>query len=551
MQGLAEFEMQGLHLQFAPSAQLWTWLLPLVCALLSASLLTSVLIKLAPAQGWVVLPRQERWGRRTVAQFGGIPILLAFTIGALFLFRGQQSLVLLLLTWGAGLLGLADDITRLAPKAKLAGQILLAVCAVYAGYVHPLTNVYWLNVLFTIFWIVGITNAMNLLDNMDGLAAGIAVIALTQIMLFAGQDAPIRGLALCMLASLVAFLFFNMHPAKVFMGDCGALAIGFFLACASVKTATHLSGLGSALFIPCLILFIPVFDTLLVSVTRKMNGKPISRGACDHTSHRLVLIGMGDRKAVALLYAIAIAAGASALLWKSAWADLGAGMVSLFLVGAILFWLYLARLRLPENWLSQAEVAPLAVPESVQQFLAAASVILLDATLIALGLYFAYVIRFGNLDEGTRHNFLLASALAIVVKLPVLMACGTYRIRWSIRRRTDGAPVLKGSILASLFWIAVSLVLPKSKTVPIPVLLLDVIFTSSLLLLCRASTGIFEKVIGPASLPVTEQNLAPPVEIGHSGPRHAAAIDPDPGTPLKLAQNTTPLAAAEEERTLS
>src|SRR5262249_2025123 len=148
---------------------------------LSATVLTSALIKIAPARGWVVLPRRERWSTRTVAQFGGVPVLLAFTVGDLLLTRGRESILLLLLVWGAGLLGLADDVVGLTPKAKLAGQLTLAVLAVYAGYVHPLTHVAWLNILFTVFWIAGITNALNLLDNMDGLAAGIAVIVLVQI----------------------------------------------------------------------------------------------------------------------------------------------------------------------------------------------------------------------------------------------------------------------------------------------------------------------------------------------------------------------------------
>jgi UDP-GlcNAc:undecaprenyl-phosphate GlcNAc-1-phosphate transferase len=475
------------------------------------------LVKIAPGRGWVVFPRRDRWSKRIVAQFGGIPILLAFTIGDLFLTAGRESVFLLFLVWGVGFLGLADDIIGLTPKAKLAGQAFLAFLAVYAGYVHPLTHVALLNSLFTILWIVGITNALNLLDNMDGLAAGIAIIALAQIMLFAGRGALIRGPALCMLASIMGFLIFNSYPAKVFMGDCGSLAIGFFLACASVNTAAHLSGLGSAVLVPCLILFIPLFDTLLVSVTRRVNGKAISQGAHDHTSHRLVLIGMNDRKAVALLYAIAIAAGASILFWKSAWSDLGAGIVVLFLIGAILFWLYLAKLRLPDHWLSQAKVAPIVLPKSVQQFLAAAAVILLDSVLIVVGLYFAYVVRFGRLDQATRTAFLLAAALAIPAKLLVLIACGIYRIRWSIRRTGDTVMALKAAVFASLFFAGASLILPKARALPVTVLSLDALFSSCLLLLCRASTSIFEKVLGAAKFPASDQRVEQ--QIGEMLPR--------------------------------
>jgi len=273
-----------------------TWVLPLVCAFLLAAWLTRLLVRIAPRRGWVATPRQDRWNARIVAQFGGIPILLAFSINASYFFPTRQNLVLLLLTWGMAVIGLADDVAGLSPKTKLLGQTLMAALAVYAGIAYPLTPSFWINAAFTVFWIVGITNAINLLDNMDGLAAGIAVIAAAAVVLLVGPSNPIGGLALCMLAATAGFLIFNWNPAKVFMGDVGALSIGFFLACASVKTADPVSGLGTRLFVPCLVLFIAIFDTLLVSVTRRMHGRRISLGARDHASHRLVLIGLSERQ---------------------------------------------------------------------------------------------------------------------------------------------------------------------------------------------------------------------------------------------------------------
>src|SRR5262249_34043040 len=150
--------------------------------------------------------------------------------------------------------------------------------------------------------------------------------------------APAFPLALALAGALAGFLLFNFNPARIFMGDVGSLAIGFFLACASISSSAHLSGLITVLFVPCLILFIPVFDTLLVSVTRSLHGRRISLGARDHTSHRLVLMGLNERQAVLLLYGIAAIAGSMVFLWKSHWSDLGAGIVSLFLIAATLFW---------------------------------------------------------------------------------------------------------------------------------------------------------------------------------------------------------------------
>jgi UDP-GlcNAc:undecaprenyl-phosphate GlcNAc-1-phosphate transferase len=331
------YQVRAMQISLLSAPWVRTWVLPLICSFLFAASLTGLLVRIAPDKGWVVAPRQDRWNMRVVAQFGGIPILLAFSITASSFFHTRQNLVLLLLTLAMALVGMADDLASLTPKAKVLGQVIVAGLAVQGGIVHPLTKNFWIDAPFTVFWIVGITNAINLLDNMDGLAAGISIIASAQVILLAGPANPISGLALCMLAACAGFLIFNINPAKVFMGDVGALSIGFFLACASVKTAEHLSSLGSVLFVPTLILFIPVFDTLLVSVTRRVGGRPISRGARDHSSHRLVMIGLNERQAVGLLYTIAATAGVMGFLWKSSWGDLGAGIVALFLIGSTLF----------------------------------------------------------------------------------------------------------------------------------------------------------------------------------------------------------------------
>jgi UDP-GlcNAc:undecaprenyl-phosphate/decaprenyl-phosphate GlcNAc-1-phosphate transferase len=320
---------------------------PFAWAFISAALLTGGMVKIAPQRGWVAVPRPDRWNNRVVAMFGGVPIILAFSTAAIFLPPSRQTVVLLLLTLGMGLVGLVDDRAGVGPKTKLLAQGSLAGIAASVGVVYPLTGRLWIDVLFTLFWITGITNAINLLDNMDGLAAGITIIALAETILLAGPSLLVSRLALCMLAALAGFLLFNLNPARIFMGDVGSLAIGFFLACASVKMAGQLSGLSSVVLIPFLILFIPVFDMLLVSVTRRLHGRPISKGGRDHASHRLVLIGLNERQAVLLLYAIAIVAGLLAFLWKSSQVELGVTLVSVFLLGTGLFWVYLARLRLP------------------------------------------------------------------------------------------------------------------------------------------------------------------------------------------------------------
>lgn len=472
------------------------WVLPALSAFAIATCLTGLLVWIAPRRGWVVIPRKDRWNVRVVAQFGGVPILLAFVASSLIFFRTHENVLIVLLTCGMGIVGWVDDVSGLAPRPKLLGQGLMAALAVQSGVVHPLTHHYWINFGFTVFWIVGITNAVNLLDNMDGLAAGISVIASAQIIVLAGPTHSISGLALCMLAASVGFLVFNVNPAKVFMGDVGALSIGFFLACASVKTAEHLSSLGSVLFVPSLVLFIPVFDTLLVSVTRRLSGRPISRGGRDHSSHRLVLIGLNERQAVGLLYTIAVSAGVMAYLWKSSWGDLGAGLVGLFLIVSTLFWIYLAKLELPDSWRSPAGSGVVSVPSYVQEIVLNVSVIVLDTAVIYLALYFAYLMKFERLDRVLLGRFLFAGVLAAGVKVSLLLIFGAYRQSWAISRRQDTYPILKTVLFAACLLTAISAALPPSKTIESSVILFDAIFSGILLVACRASSRVFDDLLG-------------------------------------------------------
>ena len=472
------------------------WLLPPLSAFSGTVFLTWLLIRIAPSRGWVSHPRRDRWNSRVVAHFGGIPILLAYSVAILAFFPHRQNLMLLALMWCMALVGLADDVLGLQPRAKLTGQIVIAALAVQAGIVHPLTHHLWVNAMFTVFWIVGITNAINLLDNMDGLAAGIAMIASAQVIFLAGTANPTSGLALCMLAACSGFLVFNGNPAKIFMGDVGALSIGFFLACASVKTAEHLSSLGSVLCVPALVLFIPVFDTLLVSVTRRLSGRRISLGARDHASHRLVMIGLNERQAVWILYGIAATAGVMAFLWKSSWGNLGAGVVALFLIGSTLFWIYLAKLQLPATWLSAPHDKLFLIPRILQQVVFKISALLLDAAVIMVGLYLAYVFKFEKLDEASLGRFLFAAALALSIKLPLLVLFGVYERPWGITERRGIYPILKAMVLAACLFTAVSVSLPPSKTIESSIILIDAAGTGLLLILCHLSGRIFDDILG-------------------------------------------------------
>ena len=468
------------------------WALPLVWSSLSAVVLTGLLVRIAATTGWVAAQRQDDWKERVVARFGGIPILLAFSSAAIFLPASHETRVLMLLTGAMGIVGLLGDLLGLDPRLKLLGQILMAMLAVKMGILQVLSGHFWTDATFTVLWIVAITNAVLLLDNMDGLAAGIAIIASAQIALFAGPADPVTGLTVCMLAALAGYLFFNFSPAKVFMGNVGTFAIGFFLACASIKTAQHISSLSSLLFVPCTVLFIPFFDTLLVSITRRMSGKAISRKAQDHTSHRLVLAGLTQRKAVALLYIIAIIAGMMAFLEKSYWGDVGPGLVALFLIAATLFWVYLAKLQLPATWLSEANVTSSALSEFLPQLVTRLAVILLDALVMIVGLYFAFLIVFGRMNRPLVGALLFTWALCIAVKVTMLMAYGAYQRGWDLKGKKHILSILSAMVTSAFVLAVVSIILPPGKVAGLTILMLDAVLSSTLLILVRASTAILD-----------------------------------------------------------
>ena len=165
----------------------------------------------------------------------------------------------------------------------------------------------------TLLWLVGITNAVNLLDNMDGLAAGIAAIAsvfLALILFGNGQTADALLLAVFG-SALVGFLVYNANPASIFMGDCGSMFVGFFLAGTAllIPLGGPPRGFLTLIGVPVLILLIPIFDTSFVIVLRTLAGRSIAQGGRDHTSHRLVALGMSERHAVWMLYGFAAVSG--------------------------------------------------------------------------------------------------------------------------------------------------------------------------------------------------------------------------------------------------
>jgi UDP-GlcNAc:undecaprenyl-phosphate GlcNAc-1-phosphate transferase len=280
--------------------------------------------------GFVAKPKAERWHRTPTALGGGWGILIGFAPLLLF----EHSLHWLLLGGVAMFtLGFVDDLVQLKPLAKLAGQATIATLTVVSGHTMQWTSNELINRGVGFFWIVGITNAINLLDNMDGLAAGVACVAALFQAIFFQLESRVAAASgsLALAGALLGFLIFNWNPASIFMGDCGALFVGYTLATLAIETSReHTGGLLSTLATPLLVMLVPIFDTTFVTLARLLKGQPVSRGGRDHTSHRLVASGLSEPKAVGVLIGLGLLGGAVATLGRlglDAAVGLGAALV--------------------------------------------------------------------------------------------------------------------------------------------------------------------------------------------------------------------------------
>ncbi|WP_141335944.1 glycosyltransferase family 4 protein [Paenibacillus sp. tmac-D7] len=307
----------------------WLYVIGFAVAMLIALLMTPLVKRFAFWVGAVDAPNHRKVHSRIMPRLGGLAIFIAFVAAYFVVSPAMDALksdvVFGLLVGGVivVVIGALDDRFDLSPKLKLLGQILAASVVVYSGVVIDLVNVpfgdgvislEWLAVPLTIFWIVGVTNAINLIDGLDGLSAGVSGIATCTILVLALMMGNVTVVLLCavLLGSIGGFLFYNFHPAKIFMGDSGALFLGFTLATLSVlgfKQATVVS-----LLVPIMILGVPLSDTFFAIMRRWVNNLPISVADKSHLHHCLLQLGFSHRSTVLIIYGISLVFGTSAVL---------------------------------------------------------------------------------------------------------------------------------------------------------------------------------------------------------------------------------------------
>jgi UDP-GlcNAc:undecaprenyl-phosphate GlcNAc-1-phosphate transferase len=431
-------------------------LLAFAVAFVLATILTPLVRAFARRVGMVAVPKTDRWHKKPTAMLGGAAIWLTVVICYfLFIPSTVYGTEILLASTFLFLVGLVDDLIHIKPYQKLIGQILGSALVVYYGLSLPWTGSILLNMALAIFWLIGITNAINLLDNMDGLASGIAVIAAGFLGLsFVNSGQFNEALIMLLFAgALLGFLVYNSNPASIFMGDCGSMFVGFFLASTAL---VNVSGGRSRSFlpvlaVPILVLFIPIFDTTLVTVLRKLSGRAASQGGRDHTSHRLVALGMSERRAVWMLYGFAALSGVLAILVQRARLDVSLAAVAGFTILLTLLGVYLGGVKVYDQ--SEAEMALKEKP--LYAFLVDVSYkrrifeVLLDVVLIILSYWAAYAINFPPTSPAW-DLFIRTLPVLVFIKMSVFLVIGVYRGLWRYTSMSDLIVFAKAVVLSSV-----------------------------------------------------------------------------------------------------
>ncbi len=453
--------------------------------------------------GLVTQPREDRWHRAPVPLLGGVAIMAGVLVamvavpGAVGRFGPFVAAALVM-----GLVGLFDDIRPLRPQAKLVAQIVLAAALMKFGFLLRLTGSPLLNVFLTLFWIVGITNAFNLLDNMDGLAGGLAVIAAGFRLAFFLMDGDRAGaqLTAAFMGAVAGFLVRNLPPAKVFMGDAGSLFIGFFLSglCLVSEYSAYSRGIAAVLVLPVLLMLIPIFDTTFVTLTRLITGRPVSRGGRDHTSHRLVGLGITERQALALFFTVSVLSGLLAVLSYRYGFTHTVVLLALLLVGLCLLGVHLSRVQvvaLDDAARADAPIVRLVEDFPFKRHVATVSI---DLVLIVVAYYAAYLLRFEVDFEQHREVFLGTVAPVIVLQISSLALFGSYRGLWQYTSLPDLLRLVQGATAGVgatvLYFVFVTGLAGLSRAV----FVLDWLLLVVLLGASRVSSRLLGEMLHPA-----------------------------------------------------
>jgi UDP-GlcNAc:undecaprenyl-phosphate GlcNAc-1-phosphate transferase len=464
----------------------------------------------------VAVPRTDRWHREPTPTLGGIGMFVAFLVALIasnFIFPSvnyffaRWSIILGVVIMF--LVGLYDDIKHITPPTKLILQIMAATVVIFFGH-NTIDFFRWpiANILLTFIWLVGITNAINLLDNMDGLAGGVSLITAVFLSLFFWRAGYIDLLtiSLALTGSVLGFLIFNFPPAKIFMGDSGSMFIGFALAALAVARRTQASNVFAIIAVPTLVFLLPILDTFFVSITRIIRGQSPTVGGTDHTSHRLIAFGLSERQALLVMYGIAILSGIASIGIEAWDYDISLVLIPILLIGLSLFVAYLAKMKVvTSDQDNQNSITRWIVNLTYKRRLFE---IFFDLLLIGVSYYLAFWTRFGlNMTTTSMSLFLLSWPIALVVTYSSFFLFGVYRGMWRYIGINDLSRYVAASLLSGILtWVTIGIIVP-SQPFTGEIFLLYILFLIIGLSGSRSSFLILDRVYSKQFSGIEKENI--------------------------------------------
>jgi UDP-GlcNAc:undecaprenyl-phosphate/decaprenyl-phosphate GlcNAc-1-phosphate transferase len=438
------------------------------------------------ARRLVAHPTGERWSEQATPTFGGVGIFAGFAagifavIGAGYIDAHEELLGILA---GAALLfaaGLVDDVYSMPALMKLAVQFGAAAIALSTGLEVQIVSNNVVAIGIGLLWLVGMTNAFNLLDNMDGLAGTLGLVAATFFAIDAltvHEERLLLVLSMSLALATLGFLFFNFRPGKpalVFMGDSGSQVLGFTLGALGLATSWKVAETTVAtIVLPILVLAVPILDTALVTAVRMREGRPIHQGGKDHTSHRLVRGGLSEQKTVVLLALIAAGLGATALAY-SVLGDYRITLVGVLITFALLvqFAGFLVDLErgqaeeetVPGGWMLRTVV--LHRRRLVE--------VLVDFVLISAAFTAAYLLVVkGTGTPYQRHVFTVALPAVLVTRYVAFILLGLYQGIWRFAGSREAASIIFGVVVSELAAFGIVVATTPLGSFPATVFVLD------------------------------------------------------------------------------
>ena len=512
-------------------------------SLLLALLLTPVARVLGRAVGWVSRPRPDRWNLQPVGKslLGGAAMLTAFWVSLLVTAHSLPGWGWKILFAGGAafaIIGFIDDRLEFRPSTKVFYQVLAALVPVMLGLrIAGLSPV--LTQVLAILWIVCVVNAVNLLDNMDGLAAGVTGIAAVFLAYhgYLNGQLPTLLAGACLAGACFGFLRYNFPPSTVYMGDAGSHFLGYTLAVLCLLSV-NMTGrtVTATLLVPVLVLLVPIFDTALVAVTRFASGRSVTAGATDHSSHRLISLGLSERHTAIVTYALALVGGGLSIMAPRASLSFVAVVVLLVAVALYYFGTFLSKapveLKEPAR-IEDARRNRIAIFDAFVPFKWGILDVVADLAVVVVSYIAAFLLRY----EGVISDY---NAFLLQRSLPILIACRLIAFRvFGLYRKVHGhfgiADVIdagKAILASSSAFVVILVVLYRFEDYSRAVMIMDAVVTFGLVVVFRTSLDFFQELFTRSS--GVERRRTVIVGAGSVGGALVRVLRHDPDIPRQI-----------------